>query len=467
MNTTELLIIDDTQIELAQAFSKNGLQPVLDRIREEAMKHKPDITTATGRSAIATNASNVAKSKTGLVQMRKDLVADMKARCKIIDAEGSRMEKNLNELKVEVRKPLTDWEEAEEVRVANLKGYITEMKRLASTEVTHSKNSDELDSILDALCDILVTEELFREFFKEARDVMDESIKRINILITEAKKREADAIELDKLRKKDDERKAEDAKLQAEQDKFDAAIKMRMQVWGDKSSNLDGATSKEIKRMLDSATGTVIDEAFGRWRQEAEKVLCKCIEDLEGGLAIVEARELREKEEETKRIIQSYRNGITTIKQVAVFGSSYPPITDTVILTLEYINGLNIKGNYGELQEEADNAIVETRDKLEIMLTEAKDRELKEKQERERLAEEEKQAVIDKAKSDERERIQAEQEKSEQARIKREADAKHIRKYKEAASEALENQLGFSKEKADETIEAIHSNLITNVTINY
>ena len=125
MNTTELLIIDDTQIELAQAFSKNGLQPVLDRIREEAMKHKPDITTATGRSAIATNASNVAKSKTGLVQMRKDLVADMKARCKIIDAEGSRMEKNLNELKVEVRKPLTDWEEAEEVRVSAIKASIS------------------------------------------------------------------------------------------------------------------------------------------------------------------------------------------------------------------------------------------------------------------------------------------------------------------------------------------------------
>ena len=469
MNTTELLIIEDTQIELAEAFSKNGLQPVLDKIREEAMKHKPDITTATGRSAIATNANNVAKSKTGLVKMRKDLVADMKARCKIIDAEGSRMENNLNELKVEVRKPLTDWEEAEEVRVSAIKDSIKWMKDQVSTENCHGLASEALEALKADIESIKIidtqNERNFGEFTDEAIKQKAETMGRLTLLIAEAKKREADAIELEKLRNKDDERKAEDAKLQAEQDKFNTAIVARMASWIKKSSNLGAATSEEIKRMLDSATGTVIDEAFGKWRQEAEKVLCKCIQELEGGLTIAVERELKEKEEENRKRIDGIQIRISEIDDCGVIynDENSPAGIRTRITALD---SFVIDDSYHPLEADAAKTKAEAGARLESALKAALKREEAEA-ETKRLAEEEKQAVIDKAKADERERIQAKQDKAEQDKLKREADAKHIRKYKEAASEAFQNQLGFSKDQGDGAVETIHSNLITNVTINY
>lgn len=95
-----------------------GLDPYLARIREEIEGFRPDVTTKKGRDAIASIAHKVAKSKVALDNVGKELAAEQKDVPRKIDAERKRMRDLLDTWKDEVRKPLTDWEQAEEAREA-------------------------------------------------------------------------------------------------------------------------------------------------------------------------------------------------------------------------------------------------------------------------------------------------------------------------------------------------------------
>jgi DNA repair exonuclease SbcCD ATPase subunit len=115
-DTTELAVIPkETALE---AFSADrGLEPYLAKIRAEIDSFVPDISTKKGRDAIASIAFKVAKSKTYLDGVGKDLVAELKELPKKIDASRKEMRDTLDAWKEEVRKPLTDWELAEEARI--------------------------------------------------------------------------------------------------------------------------------------------------------------------------------------------------------------------------------------------------------------------------------------------------------------------------------------------------------------
>ena len=89
------------------------IDAILSRIETEAMAHVPVIETASGRKDIASIAYKVAQSKTALDDLGKKLVSDWKAKSKKVDEVRKHTRDFLDDLKERVRKPLTDWEEAE------------------------------------------------------------------------------------------------------------------------------------------------------------------------------------------------------------------------------------------------------------------------------------------------------------------------------------------------------------------
>lgn len=97
---------------------KDSLSKILDDIKQHVMAHVPDVSTAKGRKEIASIAYKVAQSKTVIDAARKDLVAEWKEKAKRVDEEGKRARDFLDNLKDEVRKPLTAWEEEEAARIA-------------------------------------------------------------------------------------------------------------------------------------------------------------------------------------------------------------------------------------------------------------------------------------------------------------------------------------------------------------
>ena len=98
----------------ATIFAQGGIQPILDAIKKEIAAEVPDTSTQKGRDAIKSNAAKVAKSKTLLDKMGKELTDKLNLAIKPINAERKLARDTLDELRDATRQPLTDYEAAEQ-----------------------------------------------------------------------------------------------------------------------------------------------------------------------------------------------------------------------------------------------------------------------------------------------------------------------------------------------------------------
>jgi len=128
----ELVVIEKANIPAL--FINGGCDPVLKRIKEEAAKFVPDLATEPGRKAIGSFAHKIARSKTYIDGLGKDLVADIKQQVKVVDAERKKVRDELDALKESVRRPLTEWENVEKERIENIKTWIQEIVTMGEVE---------------------------------------------------------------------------------------------------------------------------------------------------------------------------------------------------------------------------------------------------------------------------------------------------------------------------------------------
>jgi colicin import membrane protein len=118
VETTEIATLPPALTAVAVFGAANGVTDVLDKIRREVSAVKTDISTKAGRAQVASLARKVASSKTALDEMGKEMVVDLKERAGRVDAERRRIRTELDKLRDEVRRPLTEWEDTERARVA-------------------------------------------------------------------------------------------------------------------------------------------------------------------------------------------------------------------------------------------------------------------------------------------------------------------------------------------------------------
>jgi hypothetical protein len=179
-----------------QVFSAaQGLDPYLSKIRAEIDGFTPDVTSRKGREAIASIAHKVARSKTALDNIGKDLVAELKEVPKKIDAERKRMRDLLDEWKDEVRRPLTEWEDAEAARVERIQAQVS---RLGDTDVSDMSAADIKESI-DSL-ESHVIDARYEEFESEAHRIKASSLATLREALAVRQKYEAEQAELERLR---------------------------------------------------------------------------------------------------------------------------------------------------------------------------------------------------------------------------------------------------------------------------
>jgi len=457
---TELLIVEETQIEISQAFSPKGLDPVIDKIRKEALSHVPDVTTAAGRAAIASVAHKVAKSKTGLDDMGKDLVSGWKTKAKAVDAERKRMREVLDELKGEVRQPLTNWEEKEEKRVARIKAELKWVRDLSSTESCHSLCAGSLTKRKDELLKAIPDKDYYNEFYDEAISVKAVSLDRLEILITQAKRSEADAAELEKLRKENEEREAKEEKAKEARDKLEVAARAKMDSWDSDARYDAGEPSGYVQESIDKMDKEKLDEAFfGPFIGEAHSRLTVAKNNLVENLELAKRKEAEaiaevEAEKDRERV-EGIQDRISNISRCYKEAKGCRYDSGEISRTITQVSEIEINDSFQELKDDAQLVKDDTIQVLEVLLKEVLQQEVDAKQAQEDLIEKTNLQAIE----DEKERVYG-------AKTKREQDAEHVRKCKQAASAALQNQLGYTKEKADELVEAIHQNLIPNITLN-
>jgi len=135
LEVLEMVVIEPSTV-LAAYTNGEGLDDAIDQVKTVVQCFEHDLSTKTGRAKTASLAHKVAKVKTKLDSMGKELVAGWKDQARKVDSSRKSMREALDELKIEARKPLTEWE-MEQAEI--------EAERLARAEAEALANQIESD----------------------------------------------------------------------------------------------------------------------------------------------------------------------------------------------------------------------------------------------------------------------------------------------------------------------------------
>jgi hypothetical protein len=200
---TELATVPPKETALAVYSAPNGLEPWLQKIRDEVLAFVPDTSTAKGRAAIASIAHNVAKSRVALDDAGKKLVAELKEVPKLIDAERKRMRETLEALQEQVRRPLNEWQAAEDARIDAHKAVIEHIENTDTAGMSAALIGAKIQDL-----DSLVINQELEEFEADAHRAKAGSLVTLRKALVDQEQYEADQAELAQ-RRADDEARAQ------------------------------------------------------------------------------------------------------------------------------------------------------------------------------------------------------------------------------------------------------------------
>jgi len=186
------------EVKAVEVFSGTGMDELLQQITDEAKGLVPDTSTTKGRKEIASMAAKVAKSKTYLDGLGKDLVSDWKTQAKKVDDVRKSTREYLDNLKAEVRKPLTEWEDADYEREQKHKNAISQMLETSEYCTVNWMTDDKMDSALKSISATPIDE--FEEYAPEAARVKDKAVTDIKEAIAKREAYDKEQAELETLR---------------------------------------------------------------------------------------------------------------------------------------------------------------------------------------------------------------------------------------------------------------------------
>ncbi len=225
--STELIELPSEDTALATFTTPGGLDHYVEQVREKVSGTVYDMKIRKDREACAADAYKVTRTKTAVEKMGAALSAKYKEVPKQIDAQRRDWNAKMDSLRDEVRKPLTDWEEAEDRRVAQHRANLANIADRATG--VGSLDADSLQQRL-ATVESVAVDEAWEEFEAEAHRVKTKALEILNAALSERQKYEAEQAELAELRRKQAEqeqkdREAEIARQAAEKARADAEAK--------------------------------------------------------------------------------------------------------------------------------------------------------------------------------------------------------------------------------------------------
>ncbi|MFV9077244.1 hypothetical protein ABQ397_13255 [Serratia fonticola] len=187
--------------EMAPAiFIAGGLDQFLSQIRE-AVSEVPDLSTKKGRDRVASLAASVSRSKTAVEKPGRDYLRKLKEAVKPAEQEIKRFVDECDQIRDTVRLPLTEFENAEKQRVADLKDRLEALRWLGEVLDDFGKLLA-TEHIINRLDSVKRTEinDSWQELTAEAGVAKDAVIFKLEAALVEAQKRDAEAAELERLR---------------------------------------------------------------------------------------------------------------------------------------------------------------------------------------------------------------------------------------------------------------------------
>lgn len=215
----------------------------IDRVRGEVTAEVPDLTTKKGRARVASLAAQVSSAKKAVETPGRDYLRVIKAKVKPIEENLREFVQKMDALRDEVRQPLTQWEAAEEKRIANHAGRIARIKHLISDVM--NLDSGELRYCLTETDAFDVT--TFEEFEGEAAAALVITQKTLRDALARREAFEAEQAALEKLRQ---EQEAERQRLERERIEREAEERARVAAEAKAKADQEAAQRREIEARM-------------------------------------------------------------------------------------------------------------------------------------------------------------------------------------------------------------------------
>ena len=260
----------------AKVFEADFMNGLIDEIKEKARSHKPDLTTKKGRDAIKSNAHAVARSKTFLDNLGKDLTKEWKAKAKAVDVERQKMRMALDDLKEEVKQPLVEWEAKEEARIRAIDEkieYIISQKYFET-----DPSSDDIKEKIKTV-EAIIIDESFQEMTDTAEVEKVEAIKVLEAKLDAQLKHEADQAELARLRAEAEERERLDAERKAEEARIKAEAEAKAKAEQEEKDRL--AREEQIRKDAEEKAKREAEEIAKAKEEQLERERLQAIKDKE------------------------------------------------------------------------------------------------------------------------------------------------------------------------------------------
>lgn len=305
-------ILTSTALTPIGVFGKEGgAEDVLRRIEEEARAAKRDISTEKGRAAIRSLAFKIARSKTALDAMGKTITDSFRAKAEVVHVERRTIIARLDALGVEIRKPLTDWEEAEKARIKAHEDALEDI--LARADLPAEPSVADVEERL-AMFDAPGFRD-WQEFAMRAKEATEEALGKLHAHMAEAARRERREREEARL---DAERveaaRVEAARLQAEREErivTEAAETARKAA--EAAAAEAAATALREAEEREAAVVREREEATRR-AEEAERAAAQAVVDAANAAAEAERLRIEREEEDAAR---AERDRVAAIQKAA------------------------------------------------------------------------------------------------------------------------------------------------------
>ena len=255
--STDLIIALPSVPSVATFTDEKEFDKLYDAILKKVDEHKPDVSTKKGRDEIKSLAFKIAKTKVALDKQGLALTGEWRENTKKVNATRTKIEERLEALQTTVRKPLTEWEAAENARIDKHKDALDVLLSHITTSL--GQPSADLKAAL-ASVEETVIDGSWEEFEDRAALAKQDAITALSRLIETAEKQEADAAELAALRA-----------AQAERDRLDAERRAKEEAARAEAERVEQERRAEEQRQADIAKAAA-EAAERTERKAAERI---------------------------------------------------------------------------------------------------------------------------------------------------------------------------------------------------
>jgi len=246
---------------------KSNVQPLIDKVVNDALSLVPVVDTKKGRDAIGSTALNVSKSR-GLIEDAIDNAsADLKAKLSSIKDVKDHVITSLNQARKDVLAPRDEWnaeqKRKEDIRIEAIKEKIAGIATIG--DFAEDDTTETISNKIDALENIDITIG-FDEFTAGAAKAIQEATGKLH----------------ERIVKIANDKKAEEQRVQLEAEKKKNLIQERLSNLTQIPLSLMGKSSSEIKRRLDAVgKSEITDDEFDERSDEAREIRTNVLQQLE------------------------------------------------------------------------------------------------------------------------------------------------------------------------------------------